>query len=680
MDKVLIFSGTTEGRELSEWLWKQGVNCEACVATEYGEMVMPQDSGMKIRQGRLSENEMEELMKKEQYLVVVDATHPFATEVTSHIMQSTKNTSTPYVRLRREEGKHSEEKGGNIRYFDSALECAKALSETSGNILLTTGSKELSVFCQDDTIKERLVVRVLPGLESIQICKDMGIGGKQLIAMQGPFSKEMNLAMIHQYQIQCLVTKESGKNSGTDEKLEACSDAGIPVYMIRRPSEEGEGLSLEQTMERVLMLWQNRENKEIRNKPSFHIVLAGIGMGALENLSVALTKQLAKTDVLFGAKRMIDTFPSIKERYPFYLGKDILPKLSEMEKEYDKAVEVTILFSGDTGFYSGCGKLFEQLQQVYPGQIEIWPGTSSLSAFAAKVGLPWQDMAIVSTHGTEENQWKTQILWNVRRGKNIFFLSSGAEDVRKIGALLEEYEEAENAKIYLGYQLSYEEEKIMTLSVKECGEVTEKGLYVGIICPEVRENSGKLTPGLRDEEFLRDKVPMTKEEVREISLCKLCLAENAVLYDIGSGTGSIAVEAALLSPNIHVYAVENNPVALELIQRNAEKHGVFNVNPICALAPEGLDNLPVATHAFIGGSKGKLREILQFLYNQNPHMHIVMNAVSMESVVEMQTLLSDFSVRDVDVALVNVSKIKEVGSYHMMQANNPVYVFSFCFC
>lgn len=679
MDKVLIFSGTTEGRELSEKLWKQGVNCEVCVATEYGEMVMPQDSDMKIHQGRLSENEMEELMNKEQYLVVVDATHPFATEVTSHIMQSTKNASTPYVRLRREEGNYREENEGNIRYFDSALECAKALCETSGNILLTTGSKELSVFCQDDTVKTRLVVRVLPGLESIQICKNMGIGGKQLIAMQGPFSKEMNLAMIHQYQIQCLVTKESGKNSGTDEKLEACEAAGIPVFMIRRPSEEGEGLSLEQTMERVLTLWQSREAEAVSNKPAYHIVLAGIGMGAIENLSVALTKQLAQTDILFGASRMIDAFPAVKKRFPFYLGKDILPKLAELEKEYDKTVEVTILFSGDTGFYSGCGKLFEQLQQVYPGQIEIWPGTSSLSAFSAKVGLPWQDMAIVSTHGTEENQWKTQILWNVRKGKKIFFLSSGAEDVRKIGALLEEYGK-ENARILLGYQLSYEEERILSLSAKECKEVTEKGLYVGIICPAANEKKGNLTPGLRDEEFLRDKVPMTKEEVREISLCKLHLTENSVLYDIGSGTGSIAVEAALLSPSINVYAIENNPVALELIQKNAEKHGVFNVNPVCALAPDGLESLPVPTHAFIGGSKGKMREILQYLYNHNPHMHIVMNAVSMESVVEMQNLLSEFSVCDVDIALVNISKIKEVGSYHMMQANNPVYVFSFCFC
>lgn len=191
--------------------------------------------------------------------------------------------------------------------------------------------------------------------------------------------------------------------------------------------------------------------------------------------------------------------------------------------------------------------------------------------------------------------------------------------------------------------------------------------------------SEKITHGIRDEEFIRDEVPMTKEEVREVSICKLGLSEDSVFYDVGSGTGSVAVETALLSKKIKVFAIETNPLAAALIKKNKEKFGAENIEIIEGKAPDVFDELPVPTHAFIGGTKGSLKSILSSLCRKNPCMRVVMNAVSLESISQMTEVLKDFSVTDDEVVQVSVSKSKKIGNYHMMQANNPVFVFSFTF-
>ena len=151
------------------------------------------------------------------------------------------------------------------------------------------------------------------------------------------------------------------------------------------------------------------------------------------------------------------------------------------------------------------------------------------------------------------------------------------------------------------------------------------------------------------------------------------------MYDIGSGTGSIAIEASRVSPDIKIYALECKEEAVELIKENVAKFGSSNVMVLQSEAPNGLENLDKADAAFIGGSGGHLKEILTKLYEINPSMRIVMNAVSMESIVEMNQLVKEFPVTDLDVSQVSVTKVKELGDYHMMQANNPVFIYSFYF-
>ncbi len=772
MKKVLIYAGTTEGRELAQELARERIYCDISVATEYGRQIMDEKISpyICILQGRMTAEQMRLKCENEQYLAVVDATHPFATEVSVNIRESLKGLDIPYFRLGREKipGEEGERQAGERqagerqageqqaeeqnymarKYFQNTAACVEALKKTEGKIFLTTGSKELSAFCREETIRKRLVVRVLPGMESLQECVRNGLEGRQIIAMQGPFSKEMNLAMIRQYQASVLVTKESGKTGGEDTKLAAAGEAQIPSYIILRPDEKTPVMDMDEVLEQLRRLesvtdpsrkktqegqdlvdlydakteevvyqkvHECQENKEKEKKQeqqrNLQITLAGIGMGAETLLTEEVRNRIAEADYVFGAKRMIESVKKLckqnVKKYNCYLSKDIIPLIENIQ---ENSAKIVILFSGDTGFYSGCEKLYNELcKHKGMGKAEVLPGISSLSVLSARTGISWQDAKILSTHGVEPALWKSRLLDAAKHEKKTFFLTSGMADVEEIGNLLSSEfakEEWKNLKIYLGYQLSYPQEWVRCLTVYELCKLMnrdhndgwqdslqnslqedpqdqlqdkpEEGLYAGMLINE-QPKKHRLTPGYPDDVFIRGQVPMTKEEVRSVSICKLHLTEDAVVYDIGSGTGSVSVEIAALSPRVQVYAMEVNGEAVSLLEENCKQFGLHNVRYIRTKAPDGLEDLPVATHAFIGGSKGNLREILWTLYRKNSHMRIVVNAVSMETICQMQELLKELPVEQEEILQLSVTKTKQLGGYHMLQAANPVYIYAFTF-
>ena len=801
MKKVLIYAGTTEGRKLAQELAKERIYCDISVATEYGRQIMDEKISpyIGILQGRMTAEQMRRKCENEQYLAIVDATHPFATEVSVNIRESLRGLDIPYFRLGREKipGEAGERQAGEQqageqqageqnyvarKYFQNTAACVEALKKTEGKIFLTTGSKELSVFCREETIRKRLVVRVLPGMESLRECVRNGLEGRQIIAMQGPFSKEMNLAMIRQYQASVLVTKESGKTGGEDTKLAAAGEVQIPSYIILRPDEKTPVMDMGEVLMQLRRLesmtdpsrkktqegqdlvdlydtkteevvyqkvhecqeYKEQENKEQENKEqekkqqekkqqekkqqekkqeekkqellrNLQITLAGIGMGAEALLTEEVRNRIAEADYVFGAKRMVESIKKLCKQnvktYNCYLSKDIIPVIENIQ---ENSAKIVILFSGDTGFYSGCEKLYNELcKHKGMGKAEVLPGISSLSMLSARTGISWQDAKILSTHGVEPALWKSRVLDAAKREKKTFFLTSGVADVQEIGNLLSSEfakEEWKNLKIYLGYQLSYPQEWIKCLTVDELCKLLsrdhndggqdslqnslqeepqdklqdklqdkpEEGLYVGMLLNE-HPKKHRLTPGYPDDMFIRGQVPMTKEEVRSVSICKLHLTEDAVVYDIGSGTGSVSVEIAALSPRVQVYAMEVNGEAVSLLEENCKQFGLHNVRCIRTKAPDGLEDLPVATHAFIGGSKGNLREILWTLYRKNNHMRIVVNAVSMETICQMQELLKELPVEQEEILQLSVTKTKQLGSYHMLQAANPVYIYAFTF-
>lgn len=700
MKKIVIFAGTTEGRRLSEILADAGIAHTVCVATEYGEIVMrdqtdaeaaraKEQSLVSLHRGRMDRKQIEEFLRNEGYEIVVDATHPYARVVTENLrgavaalQTSEKKAQSPiYLRLEREisETPEAEDPAVSIRYFESNADCVKALENTEGNILLTTGSKELATYCASGRLHDRLYVRILPGRESLELCMEQGIKGRQILALQGPFSTEMNAAILKQYDIRHMVTKNSGRTGGYQEKLEAAKMLGIPVYVILPARKAVDTYSFAGICGKLEQLCDCK----LSGQGSMEICLAGIGMGSKDGQTQEVQHAIETADILLGAERMIERYSAKIEKRPYYMTEQILPYLEQLQKNGLTAqkdpLRVTVLFSGDTGFYSGCRKLYVALQETIAAGalnagVRILPGISSVVSLAARVGESYEDAAILSMHGKKLNRLSA----TVESHEKVFLLTSGSEDIRKIGRLLAEVG-LTDCEVTVGYQLSYPEESIRILTPGQCEEITEEGLYTCLI-RNPHWQPERLTHGRADICFLRDaKTPMTKEEVREVSICKLHLTQNAVVYDIGSGTGSVAIEIAGVPGGVQVYAIERKPEAVELLRKNREHFHMDNMEIIEALAPEGLEELPVPTHAFIGGSGGRLLEILQVLYRKNPHMRIVINAISMETIAELREVLEAFPVEEEEILQMQVSRVKKLGGYHLPQAENPVWICSFTF-
>ena len=229
--KIIIFSGTTEGRLLSRLLAEKGADVTVCVATEYGCEEQGKAPGITVLTGRKTVEEMVELLGGSD--LCVDATHPYAVEVTKSVRRACGEAGVPYRRLLRDQSADTD-----AIAVDSAEAAAKLLADREGNILLATGMKELPAFA--GISPARLYPRVLPTGDSIAACERAGIPHRNIIAMQGPFSRELNEALIRQFNIAFLVTKDGGKAGGFQEKVQAAENTGVRMLLIRRPEETGE--------------------------------------------------------------------------------------------------------------------------------------------------------------------------------------------------------------------------------------------------------------------------------------------------------------------------------------------------------------------------------------------------------------------------------------------------------
>lgn len=673
MKKILIFAGTTEGRKLSECLGKAQIFHTICVATEYGEIVLHENPYVEIHKGRMDQEEIRTFILDGKYTAVVDATHPYATIVTNNIKAALMDTDVLYLRLERDTDLSCDY--DKVVTFKDNESCASALEQVEGNILLTTGSKELATYCSKESVKKRLYVRVLPGIESLMLCEKNGICGKQILALQGPFSVEMNEAILKQYHINCLVTKRSGKNGGYQEKIEAAKRLGISVYEIGH-EKQTDGFSFAEVCKKL----ENVCEKKISASKPLEIVLAGVGMGSKDILTSEVKQAIEGADILLGAERMIADYQPKLEKKPYYMASQILPYLKEIQQRefFEASCKVVVLFSGDTGFYSGCSSFYKALQKeiddgTLDADVSILPGISSVSYLSACTGESYQDAQICSMHGKEIHNLGQKI----RHSKKNFLLMSGASDVNRLGQILIDAK-LKNSTVIVGYQLSYPNQKLMKLTPEECCKLQEEGLYICLILnPDAKEK--RLTHGKADDAFIRGNVPMTKEEVREVSICKLRLFEGAVVYDIGSGTGSIAIEIASLSENNQVYAIEQKEEAIALIKENKDKFMLENIEIVNAKAPEKFSDLPIPSHAFIGGSGGNMNAILSKLQEMNPTMRVVINAISLETICQLKEILSRYPIEKEDIVQMNVSRSKKLGAYHLMQAENPVWICSFNF-
>lgn len=665
---TIIFAGTTEGRELSEGLVRAGIPHILSVATDYGEMLIKESPLVQVHKGRMDVDEMKKLMENSS--LVFDATHPYASLVTENIKRACRESEKPYVRILRES--YMDYNKEKIKYFEDVKSCAKALAHTQGNILLTTGSKDLALFTAEGTgMKDRLYARVLPSEESIRLCGEADLKGEHVIAMQGPFNLEMNKALIGQFDIRTMVTKESGVTGGYPEKVQAAVDMGIDLFVIGRPSEE-EGLTVSKALEK----YAGSDNSAVIN-------LIGTGPGNKSMLTKEAEDCISSSDIIFGARRMIADYQGSKTAYPYYLAEDVIPVLLNERPRVS-----SVLFSGDSGFYSGAEKMRWKLERALQGagidySINVIPGISSLSCFAAKTGISYSDGSIRSIHGKSQNEEAIAgLIKDIIHNPKVFALLSGREDVNNIFGRLKAAAREENSssiRMILGYELSYPNERIFDLTLEEdLPEFSEEGLYIASFVNE-NPRSQRLVPTIDDREFVRGKVPMTKSPIRHLSIAELNLAKGDVLYDVGSGTGSVGIQAAAMDPSLKVYGIEKKEEALCLMRENKEKFGTSNFVVVPGEAPEVLEELEMPTHAFVGGSGGNLKEILLVLRKKNPGMRVVLNAISLETISEITSLLKEIETVDLTIRQVAVSRSKEIGDYHMMTAENPILIVSFNF-
>ena len=228
--------------------------------------------------------------------------------------------------------------------------------------------------------------------------------------------------------------------------------------------------------------------------------------------------------------------------------------------------------------------------------------------------------------------------------------------------------------VHIGRNMSYEEERILSDRLDNLKPEDFEGL-----CAVLVENPGYCKDAgmhLKDEEFIRGKVPMTKSEVRSVSVAELELTEDAVVYDIGAGTGSVSVEIARAGEQIRVYAIEKNPEGMKLIDENRKKFRTDGIRIVEGLAPEVMEELEAPTHAFIGGSSGNLKDIVRVLQEKNPSVRVVINAISLETVSEVMELVEEGLLPDAEILQVSAARSKVLGRYHMMMGQNPVYIVS----
>lgn len=695
MKKVLVFAGTTEGRELAELLADSNIKCSVCVATDYALELM-NDKRLDVHCGRLTEEEMEVLMRDGKFDVVVDATHPYAQIVSQNVRQAADKESISLIRLRR--STESAEEG--FVSFKTHEECSAWLSLQTGNILLTTGSKDLGSYAKNETIKNRLFVRVLPGEESIRLCTANGITGRQIIAMQGPFSAQMNECILREYSIDWMVTKISGHAGGFEEKIEAAKKAGVGICAILPPTEnvcqteisDAEKKSPMYICENVYDTAKKLESllkEDILSKRSRKIILSGIGMGNTDGMTREAYHAFEEAEVIFGAERMLENLPGKGVKVPYYRADDIISYLIE-HPQYTK---VAAAFSGDSGFYSGAQSMKKALEEanekgILKSETTILPGVSSVSALAARLGVSWNDAVLASIHGRRAN-----VVNLVRKNTKVFLLLSGKNDFEM---LVNKFREAgiNHVKISAGYRLSYPDEKLFTFYLDEFETKLfdlPEGVYTCLIENEDCEEQ-ILTPGIADEIFSRTKVPMTKNEVRVLSISRLELTKNAVVYDVGSGTGSVSIECARLSPDIFVFAIEQKEEAANLTKENAVRLGLSDqIVVINKKAPEGFEELPTPTHVFIGGSSGVLSDILSAIQKKlivkentkgktdkaSKGVRVVINAVSLETIAQITKLIQTYPVKHVQLTQIQASRAHKLGSYNLMQAQNPVLIASF---
>ncbi len=391
------------------------------------------------------------------------------------------------------------------------------------------------------------------------------------------------------------------------------------------------------------------------------VYLIGAGLGGGATLTCEAKAAIDECPVLVGAPRLLEPYPG-KRRVPAVLAGDVAAAVHAQEDG-----PVAVLLSGDVGFYSGAKNLYPLLEDC---ELAVLPGLSSLVCFCARLRTPWEDVFCVSAHGRAHNA-----AGEIQRHKKTFVLTGGrtkAEDIcreldeRGLGAL----------RVSAGERLGCPDERVVTASARELAGERFCDLTVLLVWNPRPIERPWSAPGLPDSAFTRGGVPMTKEEIRALAIAKLRLAPAHVLWDVGAGTGSVSVEGAYAVPAGRVYAVERKPEAVALLKENREKFGLGNLTVVPGEAPGALAGLPAPDRVFLGGTAGRMEDILRAALEKNPSVRAVAAAVTLETIAETLRCFAALSFSEPEIVQLAATRVKRAGAYHLLDAQNPVWLVS----
>lgn len=412
------------------------------------------------------------------------------------------------------------------------------------------------------------------------------------------------------------------------------------------------------------------------------VTIIGAGPGNPDLLSRAALDAIDIADVVIGAHRAlagIDVPPDVV-RCELVKTADIVAELTDAAS-WQRAV---VVMTGDVGLFSGARRLVEALSGDAQVDVRVIPGISSASYLAARLARPWQDWRFASAHGVA-----CDIVAEAERSGELFLATSGGEDPSRLSGELVQAGFGD-ARVTVAERLSYPEERITCATASEIAGQTFDDLNVMLI--EFAGSAGSpagssasraassrwpyASSGIPDELFIRGDVPMTKQEVRAVALAKLRLTATDTVWDVGAGTGSVSIEAALVARAGSVWAVERNAAGVRLIRENADAFGCGNVHAVPGVAPEALAKLPVPDAVFVGGSAGELPSIVEAALEKNSQVRLCVPCVTVETLTEACALLSGSRFKGFEACQVSAARAEAVGLHHLMKAQNPVFLVS----
>ncbi|MFZ6007944.1 MAG: precorrin-6y C5,15-methyltransferase (decarboxylating) subunit CbiE [Nitrospirota bacterium] len=414
------------------------------------------------------------------------------------------------------------------------------------------------------------------------------------------------------------------------------------------------------------------------------LYVIGIGYKPLDKKAREI---ISRAGVILASNRLFEIFKGYDE---FEAIKDKVKVINNVNETINfihsllrhsstPASPIVLLASGDPMFF-GIGR--RAVKEFGRDMVEILPDLSSVQIAFSRIKEPWDDAFLMSLHGGPDPEKRRRLPYTIndipsllQRHNKVAILTDRENNPSEIAKILNLSPIAHSLLpvMYVCERLGYQDEKITEGSPEEIAGMTFSEPNVVIIQRSAINSQSSATAfGLKETEISHSKGLITKDEVRAVTIHKLRLPQRGVLWDIGAGSGSVSIEAARLYPELKVFAVEKDKEQINHIRENKERFNSLNIEIISGEAPDALINLPSPDRVFVGGTSGRLKEIIDFISSMDCK-HIVINATTIETLNEAIQHLGSNGFEP-EVSEISIARSKDIAGKRHMSALNPVFV------